>query len=303
MRTTATLVIVCGLALLACKKSSSSSGTGTSTTAVAAEDPSAGVRFTKKIHPVGTKYVEGFHNELSFDIDAKQAGKKIRSVTMKKIEQSKRRIEVMAINEVAVTKIKVTYVEDFKGESEGSAEPKKKPSVVSGKTYVVEGKGSFFEATTESGGTPTAAEKKILEKHFKSLGKSDRISAFLPDRSLQLGEKIPVTPELVRYMFESDDDEELSIDSAAFTFRSTRTDGARTLGTFDVGIKVTANSKKDELGMIMEFDGKLTLDKDTSWADELTMKGPLTIKGKSARAGLEIDGKGSATMTATQAPQ
>src|SRR5262245_29955390 len=97
MRNTAALVIVCGLALLACKKSSSSSSSPTTgTAAVAAEDPTAGVRFTKKVHPVGSKYVESFHNELKFDIDAKRAGKKIQSVTIKKVEQSKRRVEVMA---------------------------------------------------------------------------------------------------------------------------------------------------------------------------------------------------------------
>ncbi len=285
-------VLACGAALLACKKGSTGDGT-----AAASAEPAApaGVLFSKKVPTVGAKRTEDSKNDIDLQIEVKRAGRVIHTGTFKKNEREKKRVEVLAANDTAVTKVKVTYLEKYDAEAEGKGSLKKKPSPVDGKTYEVEAVNGSIEVHGENGKTPRSKEKKVVQDDFKDLGKPDKFTAFIPTRPLQEGEKLPVTADIVREMFGSKKDDEMSVDGATFTFRGTRTEGTLTYGTFDVSFKMTATPKGEDLGMIMDLEGKVTVDTATSWPIEMTLKGPITMKGKSDKAGAELEGKGSMT--------
>ena len=289
-------VVACTGALLACKKGS----TGEATPAASAEaQKTPGVLFSKKVPGVGAKRTEDAKNEIEVQIEAKRAGRVIHSGAFKKNEREKKRVEVLAANDTAVTKVKVTYLEKFDAEAEGKAALKRKPSPVSGKSYTVEAVNGSVEVHSDSGGSVPSKEKKIVADDFKDLGKPDKFTSFIQSRPLLDGEKLLVTADIVREMFGSKDGDEMSVDSATFTFRGTRTEGPLTYGTFDVSFKLTASPKDQDLGMVMDLEGKVTVDTATSWPIEMNLKGPLTMKGKSDKAGVELDGKGSMTAGMT----
>jgi len=294
-RTTTLLAALLTLgALLACKKSGSSAeATGTGAAAVA-EAPAAGTTFTKKVPAVGTKRNEESKTDLKFNIKFKRAGKVIHGGDFEKTEVEKTRGEVLAVSDDAVTKVRITFIEKYASEGSGKGAPKKKTSPVTGRTYEADAAGGKLVVTREDGKAMSAAERKIVEKELKSLGKPDKMAAFIPDRPLIEGEKLPVTQAIVREMFGGGDDEDdVSLDQASFTFRGTRTEGGNTRGLFDVSFKITVSPKGDDMGMLMDLTGKLAVDTATSQVLELSLKGPITMRGKDTRAQGELEGEGS----------
>jgi hypothetical protein len=280
-------------ALLACKKTDSSAeGTGTGAAAVA--EPPAGTTFTKEVPKVGTKRNEESKTDLSFNIKFKRAGKVIHGGDFEKTDVEKTRSEVLAVSDDAVTKVRVTFIEKYAAEGSGKGAPKKKSSPVTGKTYEVEAVGGKLVITREGGKPMSAAERKVVEKELKSLGKPDKMSAFIPNRPLIEGEKLPVTQAIVREMFGGGDDEdEVSVDQATFTFRGTRNEGGKTHGLFDASLKITVSPKGEDMGMLMGLTGKLVVDAATSQVLQVSLKGPITMRGKDTRAQGELEGEGS----------
>ncbi len=291
-RSSCAALLVVVSALFACKKSAPS---GEPAPGAASAAVPGGVVFTKKVPPAGTKRVEEYSSDMAFDIEAKQGGHTIRRVAVKKVERSKRRVEVLSVSDTAMMKIRVEYLEAYSGESQGNREPTKVPTAVSGKTYVAEASGGKILVTRDGGGTATSREKKIVSKDFDNLGKPDRMSSFIPDRPLVPEEKLAVSPEMVRDVFMGSDDDEVKVEQAEFKFRSTAPKGDKTVGTFDAIVKVTGDSKKEDMSMAMDFAGKITMDTATSWPYELSLKGPITVKGKSR--GIVIDGTGNASLS------
>src|SRR5687768_13170346 len=127
------------------------------------------------------------------------------------------------------------------------------------------------------------------------------MSAFIPNRPLLPDEKFTVSADAVQDLFGDEDDDEIKIDRAEFTFRSTAPKDGKTLGTFDSIIKVLGDSKKEDMTMRMDFAGKITMDTKNSWPHELSLKGPITLKGKSS--GITIEGTGNASISLTSTYQ
>jgi hypothetical protein len=290
-----------GAALLACKKNSS--GTAATGSAELAAPETAGVKFQKKVPGVGSKRVESSQNDLDFSIDFKRAGKTIAGGRFKKNEVEKKRIEVTGINATSVTKVRVTYTEKYDEESRGNASPRKKPSPVAGKTYDVDSTGGKIEVTDEHDRPVPKRERDVVAKDWRSLGKPDKMAALIPDHPLVEGEKLPVSQDLVRDLFGSNDGDDTSIDKATFTFRGTKQDGQKTFGQFDVVLKIAMTSKKDDLIMSMDLGGKLSVDTAGSQLVDLTLKGPFTMKGVSRTAQGELEGSGSMNASASSRPE
>jgi len=289
-------------ALIACKKSGPTATEQTGTATPVSETP-AGVTFQKALPTVGSKRQEASRNDLDFSIDFKRAGKRITGGHFKKSVGEKRRVEVLATNATSVTKIRVTYDEKYDGESQGTAEPKKRPSPVAGKTYVVEHSGGKVEVHAENDGRVTKRERDIVAKDWKSLGKPDKMAALIPDHPLAEGEKLPVSAELVRDLFGSDDSDETTVDNASFTFRGAKQEGAVRYGQFDVTLKISMTSKKQDIAMTMDLSGKLTVDTTTSQLGEISLKGPLTMKGISKSAQGELEGSGTMNASMSSKPE
>lgn len=278
-------------ALFACKKSGSGSSPTTESTA-APEVP--GVVFTKKIRPVGNRRTEEFSSDMAFDIIAKQGGVTVKRVAVKKVERSKRKVEVLSTSDTAVMKIRVDYTEAYTGESEGNREPPKIPMSVSGKSYEAEYSSGKILVKRVGGASVSPAEQKRVASDFDNLGKPDRFSAFIPSRPLLAEERFTVREDVVREIFGGSNDDTLKIDQAQFTFKSTAPKDGKSMGTFDVVFKLNGESKKDSMTMGMDLSGKITLDTASSWPYELSMKGPITVKGKTQ--GITIEGNGNATL-------
>lgn len=289
-RASAALIVVVA-ALFACKKGGSGSSPAVENTA---PQPPPGTVFTKKIRPVGNKRTEEFSSEFAFDIVAKRGDVTIKRVAVKKVERSKRKVEVLSTSDTAVMKVRVDYSEAYTGESEGNREPPKIPMSVSGKSYEAEYSSGKILVKRVGGGSVSPAEQKRVASDFDNLGKPDRFSAFIPARPLTTEERFTVREDVVREIFGGSNDDTLKIDQAQFTFKSTAPKDGKTMGTFDVVFKLTGDSKKDQMSMAMDLSGKITLDTATSWPYELSMKGPVTVKGKTQ--GIGVEGTGNATL-------
>jgi hypothetical protein len=289
-------------ALFACKKSGPAAAEQTGSATPASEVPS-GVTFAKALPAVGTKRQESSRNDLDFSIDFKRAGNRITGGHFKKSAGEKRRVEVLATNATSVTKIRVTYDEKYDGESRGTAEPKKRPSPVAGKTYVVDSSSGKIEVRGENDARVPKRESDIVAKDWKSLGKPDKMAALIPDRPLAEGEKLPVSADLVRDLFNADDGDETSVDNASFTFRGTKQEGAVRYGQFDVTFKISMTSKKQDIAMTLDLAGKLAVDTATSQLGEITLKGPLSMKGISKSAHGELEGSGTMNASMSSKPE
>jgi hypothetical protein len=291
-RASVALVVVVA-ALFACKKGSSGSGPTAQQTATAEVAP--GVVFQKKIRPVGNKRTEEFSSDLAFDVIAKQGGVTVKRVAVKKVERSKRKVEVLSTSDTAIMKVRIDYTEAYTGESQGNREPPKIPMSVSGKSYEAEYSSGKILVKRVGGASVSPSEQKRVASDFDNLGKPDRFSAFIPARPLLPEERFTVREDVVREIFGGSNDDTLKIEQAQFTFKSTAPKEGKTMGSFDVVFKLTGDSKKDQMSMGMDLSGKITLDTATSWPYELSLKGPLTVKGKTS--GITLEGTGNAALS------
>lgn len=294
--TTAGAALALVLALLACKQDEEAApeSTASATTAGSAAGSSGETRFSVKPPKKGTKVTTSGQQKLNFTVSASRAGKVLLELDIDNSERSKQVVEVLEANDKAPTKVKVTYQEKTAVEKQGSREKSNK-SPVEGKSYIVEKSGADVDVDHASGGAAPKKERDVVREDFDDLGQTPSFAAFLPDRPLKKGEKLDVSKEQLRKMFQQDDDDKMKFDNATFQFVGTKQQGGAEVGVFEVKLEMV--NEDETMRMKIALDGKLLLRVDGAWPVEMSLSGPISFEG--VKKGIDVDGKGRATFERT----
>lgn len=245
-----------------------------------------GTTFKKVALAVGDKREENMDMDMSMtmNIDAAGDGKSVHKMETKMTQAVTQTVEVLAATADAVTKLKVTFSKiDEKMTDDGKE--KKKPSVIAGKTYVLESKAGKVDVQDDKGKPVSAAESKEAASHFKSLGKPDPIFAALPTTPIKAGDKVePLAKGITERMAEGDGPK---VSDVTVTFREQSGDD----GIFDVGMKMTKEQ------MVMDMKGETRISTKTGQTTKLDLKGPIVITTTpDPKSKAKVDGSGKIAM-------
>lgn len=191
-------------------------------------------------------------------------------------ESVKRTEEILAVTGDAVTKTKVTF---------DSVEATQ-PSVVGGKTFVVESKDAKLDVRDEQGKPAPADQAKEVEKHLKNLGKPDPMLAALPTGGVLPGQKVEGVAKAIRDQLKDDGDGMVAND-VVVTFKEQRGDD----GVFDVALELVKDEGSSK--MVIKVQGAAWVSTKTSSTTKMELTGPVSIGGGSMS---KTEGSGTMTM-------
>jgi hypothetical protein len=218
---------------------------------------------------VGDKWTEDKTQSMQLTISA--AGQKIPMVGG---EHEVKTIEVLEVTDGVVTKARITYATLDRSQKVGDKE-QLPPSVLAGKTYVVEA-GEPLSVSTEAGPAPDAeaAEVRDAEKNF---GKPEKMGKMLDGKTFVKDEPVEFpASEIAQAM---GDDPTMVVTRMGMTYRGM--DGA--LALFDMNMVMEQTTPGGKL--VMDLTGKAIVEPKRNDLVEMTMDGNLQMTGSASAEG------------------
>ncbi len=283
-----------------CKKLIKAAADGGAASSTASAEPKeatpkeTGTKLTKKPAAVGQKRSED--TEMQMKLKLKMAGKEMK---LDQSETQKKDEEVLEVTNGAITKLKVTYTQDDKTQSENDKPAKAKPSPVNGKTYIVTVKDGKTVVLNDKEKPAPKAEAAHVEHDYHAFGKPDPFTAAIPDRPLKDGEEVPelasaIVAEMLSNQKQGKDDK-LTIDSAKVIFKGKDGDN----GVFDVSMNLSGGDP--QMKIAVPLTGKYSARLSDGWPAALDLSGPvsLVLGEKDKAAGVTGEGTVSLKQTYT----
>ncbi len=209
-------------------------------------------------------------------------------MTVAQSEDKKTKVEVQASNDEFVTKEKLTVVSDIQTETKPMKPPgTPTPTAISGKSYVLEAKGADVTITDDKGAAVPEDEAKLVKKAANHFGKADPMDAVLKGQKFVVGQKVSIPADKLAGMF-GDDDAKTTLSSASFTL--TKNEGG--IATLDV--EMTMNVDQGPMSMSIPMKGTGRVEIATGHSLELSMEGPITVKGQDPK--MPMEGSGTVKM-------
>ncbi len=256
-----------------------------------AERVAPGVRFLKRAPRVGTRIEDTSEMSVRISMRVTAGGSVVAEPRGHQQKSERRRIEVLEATDTDVRKVRVEYVERTERE-EDEAGPRSTRSPLVGRTYVVERRGDVIVATDAAGKMVEGAELEELRQEHQNLGRTTRFSSFIPDRPVEVGERLVPPPEVAAEMF-GDGGRDVVVRSAAFTFAGAPRPA---LGEFYVDLSLQLGG---EPPMDLRLRGKLTVRVQDSLPVAMRLSGPISIDGTSPKTGATFSGNGQMELVRT----
>jgi len=250
-----------------------------------------GTRFAKKAPAVGDRAESsvGMHMVLQMTIDPTGSGTP-QKASMETSETETRREEVLAVAGEAVTKLKVTFVEKLAVMKENGKE-RKRPSPVTGKTYVIEAKDGKLTVLLDGDRPAPVAQARVVKEAYETLGKVDTLYAAVPTRPLKPGDLVP---ELSAAMKEEMrvKAKEMDVSSVKVVFKEVRGD----VGVFEIELMLSKVEKP--MKFEMKLKGQATMSLKTGQPVALKLEGPVSVGSTEGAGGkMKIEGTGTMQLT------
>lgn len=224
------------------------------------------VTIKRLVEQPGAVWTEDETMSMEAQVTAQQ-----QTIDIKNVERKRKTVEVLASGADAVTRVKLTYVENAKLSHTAGKETTKGAAVV-GKSYVLELKDGQLLVTLDGGGKPTAEEIALVTDDNKRFGKPDTMAAALDGMTFKLGEKTPVPADKLNGAFGED-----NLKATAVSMTLTEMRGTNAVFAMEIAMSAA-------LGGPMTMDVVLTatavVDPATDRLLELTMEGALKFSGQ-----------------------
>jgi hypothetical protein len=260
-----------------------------------------GYVFKKKLPVVGAKFVvtESETTSLTLNVTAPKAAKPLKVVTSKR-ENVEKIVENLAVVADAVTKVKVTYKQHSKVETEAGAE-KTTTSPVAGKSYIVESKDGVVSVLSERGAAVSADEAKEVRDDFKSLGKPDKMQKAMPDGPIKVGDKVDSLAQGLRDVIAHDDDgSKTTVENSQITLASVNEKSGQKTGVFSIQLDLVM--EKGDLVIRMKMSGDAEIRMEDGLPVSMSLQSPLMVKSRDGAPGPKVSGAGLSTMATTKQP-
>jgi hypothetical protein len=252
--------------------------------------PPVTVSFTRSAPAAGMSHVVRMWvgRKMLFSVD-----KGIAPVTVEHVsgELDERREDIVAAASNAVTKMKVTFLHKQATVVENGVE-RTRPSVVQGKSYLVEAKDGSLYITTEQGKRVTQAEGDVIAQGYESLGQPDVIFAGLPARPIAVGESADALVQGIEAAIVRGAQGHVGFGEMSATLRGTRDVAGQTCGVF--GVHMQLAYKLDKVENRSDLSGELVVRTSDTMPVSLSLKGPVVMGGQTSKA--EVEGQGDARV-------
>jgi hypothetical protein len=149
---------------------------------------------------------------------------------------------------------------------------------------------------TEKGTPAPGAEALVVQKDYKSFGKKDDMQSAMPERPLEVGDKVDeLSTALKEKMFAGEEKRKPEVQDAEIRLASVREVDGKKIGVFDVKLKVMM--KEEPIGMLMDLKGQIEVGVDDSWPRDMKLEGPITASiDKKPNDKMNLSGSGTMSM-------
>ncbi|MBK8254169.1 MAG: hypothetical protein IPK82_16070 [Polyangiaceae bacterium] len=254
--------------------------------------------FRRKAPAVGAKVLEKEVKLMNMALQISIVKGKTEKTSINENSTTERTVEVMAVSNDVVTKIKVTYKSYEKAKKkDGKPEPSKVN--LTGKTYILEAKDGAVTVSTQGGAAAPEEEAKAVKKDFKNFGKGDSMSKALPDKPIRVGDRVDSIAQAFSDRFSEDDSgkEKATVEKAVVTFSAVKDTPGGKVGVFDYSFDLAIDN-----GLMiirMPIKGQAELRMEDAMPTAVNMKSPINVSSQ----GGSITGSGDANMSLTRQPK
>jgi hypothetical protein len=275
MRFTALIGLVSLTSLLGCDLVKKLTGSEAAPSALAAA-PTA---------PLATAAAAGAVKTVAFERRVPKAGVKasvsrktsskftMKGQTFRETSVSVSEFEVKESDEFRVTKASVEVKELYTTSQQGTGSEKKSVSPLEGSSYIVtrsdDGK---LSALNSEGNKVDAATLKLIKDEFGNAFEKNQDAAFLPDRPLNLEEKLMPASDSMLSALGIKDDGNTMIDGTEFILKS-----SDPKANFVVSLTMTQKVAAANMRVRSKLKGNIEMLPAGAWITDVSLKGPLTI--------------------------
>ncbi len=181
--------------------------------------------------------------------------------------------KVLAVEEGAIHKLRVTYDSASRVRTMGGSD-QKAPSVIAGKTYIVERDGSKVIVTDKDGKPVSDDESKEVAKDYSGIGKADPLLGAVPKRKLTEGEPVAEVEEALKRFFIDLGDDKNEVTVKKVTAKLTGT----TESDHIFAVTVSMQMKSPRQAFIAELKGEFHSRKADNWPSNVEVEGPVDVK-------------------------
>jgi hypothetical protein len=244
------------------------------------------VTFTKTAPAAGMSHVvrSWVGLRMLFSVDHGGA-----AVTTERVsgELDERREDILTAANGATTKVKVGFLHKQATVVENGVE-KTRPSVVAGKSYLVEAKDGSLYITTEQGRRVSQAEGDTIAPGYEDLGQPDPIFSSFPARPIAVGENVDAIVTRIEDDVVRGSQGHVGFGGASATLSGTRNVGGQTCGVFAVHLSMAYKLEKVENRS--DMTGELVVRTADTQPVSLSLQGPVVMGGETAHA--DVEGQG-----------
>ncbi len=179
---------------------------------------------------------------------------------------------------------------------------------VDGNTYIITLLEEDEMKIEREGDTDISKEEEDFISNQVYLDHKNKWKDTLEGKSLEKGDTVETTENILDIMPDDEDLEEISVDTLELTYTGSETTNGRKTGNFDLIYHLTmefqskGNRRATDMTMELELEGTVAVDRDTCLPVSLELEGPVSVEGKQTvqqkqqRMELNISGEGSATI-------
>lgn len=246
------------------------------------------VTFTREAPVIGTTIEDSRHMSMKLGLSLATKGSIVQQMKREQSEMVKFAATILEVNDVAASKVKVSYGKVQESVSMGEdATPKLSP--VSNRSYVVaDSSTGVIDVSRADGSEPTKEEVEAVRSDFSTLGQPDEFEQLFDGRAFPIGSSLPVPDGLLTGAM----GEEFATGSCELILSEVRD-----------GLAVITMTMSAEMGMAdagmtgkVELAGEMLVQPKGSRVLSMRLEGPVLLQGALNENGMEFNLEAKGTM-------
>lgn len=254
------------------------------------------ITFKKQRPQVGETRTDRGNMSMKISIEVSMGGQVLQSMDQSQDEVEAMRTTVLAKDGDEITEVELHCI-DKSSTQKGPAGEMKDESPLVGHTVVAKKKDGEIEITDASGEPVEEAieEAAIEEAESTFRSREGNFAKIVPDRGIEIGEKLEVDAELARALFIEDEDNPLQDITMVLTLKGRKEHAGQDCGVFDV--ELTMKGAPNESATVKAtLTGELLLGVETCRPLQLSLEGNFEMRGSQSQGGQEITFSGKGPM-------
>jgi hypothetical protein len=280
VRGVAVPLVVTLLAVVGCKSSRDKYTVEKDPVPSASASAESAITFSAKHAAIGNKQVVFEKSSISVQMTTKST-----TVSLTDETTTEKTAEAVAVNGELYTKVLLVYSKYAK-KTVDNDKPRPNAVDLTGKSYLLERRGTELLVTDPNGGAVSAAEAKAVKSDSSSFGKADNVDAVLASKARKVGAPIDDVAEALRQRLSDDFNSgsgHVDVRDLHLDFHAVEPEGDHRVATF--GCSFVAEMNGNPVVMTMTVAGPVRLRVDDTTEGGVSFSGPIVISGAASGSG------------------